>query len=297
ISPWRVRLLIEAGGTTSRAPAPSNGKGDTTMRFMVLVKADKASEAGVMPSQELVAAMGKFNEEMAKAGVLLAGDGLQPSSKGARITFTGAKPLVTDGPFVETKELISGYWLLEVASRAEAVAWASRAPFASGAALEVRQVFETSDFPPEVLTPENAAREQALREELQGKAASGGGITSVTPYLNVRNANAAIDFYKRALGAVEATRMPGPDGKVMHAVLDVAGGTIFLSDMDGSQQPAGVAVALGLANPRALDALAARLAGAGGTIKFGPQDMPWGARYAELSDPFGHRWMFNAPLG
>jgi hypothetical protein len=138
---------------------------------MVLVRADKASEAGVLPSQELVTEMGKFNEEMAKAGVLLAADGLHPSSQGARIRFTGAKPVVTDGPFAETKELIAGFWMIEVPSRAEAIAWASRAPFGNGAELEVRRVFDPSDFPPEVLTPENAAREKALREGLQRKGA------------------------------------------------------------------------------------------------------------------------------
>jgi len=276
--------------------ATLDSEGDTTMRFMVLVKADKASEAGVMPSQELVTAMGKFNEEMAKAGVMLAGDGLHPSSRGARITFTGAKPLVTDGPFAETKELVSGFWMIQVKSKAEAVEWASRAPFGSGAALEVRQVFETEDFPPEVLTPGNAAREKVLREELERKGTKG-PIMSVTPYLSVSDANAAIDFYKKALGAVETARMPGPDGKVMHAALDVAGGTIFLSDLGPSQHPAGVSIALGLESPRALDALASRVAEAGGTINFGPQDMPWGDRYAELGDPFGHRWMFTAPLG
>jgi hypothetical protein len=142
------------------------------MRFMVLVKADKDSEAGMLPSKELVSAMTKFNEELVKAGVLLAADGLQPSSKGARITFSGGRPTVTDGPFAETKELIAGYWLLQVASREEAIEWASRAPFEPGAQLEVRQVFEPSDFPADVLSPEDAAREERMREELQKKAAN-----------------------------------------------------------------------------------------------------------------------------
>jgi hypothetical protein len=140
------------------------------VRFMILVKADKNSEAGVLPSKELVAAMGKFNEEMARAGVLLAGEGLHPSSKGARIKFSGARRPVTDGPFAETKELLAGFWLIQVKSKAEAIEWASRAPFEEGAELEIRQVFEASDFPPEVFPPEDAAREQALREKLQRKA-------------------------------------------------------------------------------------------------------------------------------
>ena len=141
------------------------------MRFMMLVKASKESEAGVLPSKELLAAMGQFNEEMAKAGVLLAGEGLQASSKGARITFSGSKRSVTDGPFAETKELLAGFWMIEAKSKAEALAWASRVPFADGEVVEVRQVFEASDFPAEVFPPEDAAREQELREELQRKAA------------------------------------------------------------------------------------------------------------------------------
>ena len=139
------------------------------MRFMVLVKASKDSEAGVLPGKELLAAMGAFNEQMAKAGVMLAGEGLQPSSKGARVKFSGAKRLVTDGPFAETKELLAGFWMIQVKSRKEAIEWASRAPFEDGVELEVRQVAEASDFPAEIFPPEAAAREEALREELQKK--------------------------------------------------------------------------------------------------------------------------------
>ena len=141
------------------------------MRFMMLVKASKDSEAGALPSKELLAAMGQFNEEMAKAGVLLAGEGLQASSKGARITFSGSKRSVTDGPFAETKELLAGFWMIQVKSKAEAIAWASRVPFADGEVVEVRQVFEASDFPADVFPPEDVAREQELRQELQRKAA------------------------------------------------------------------------------------------------------------------------------
>ena len=141
------------------------------MRFMVLVKADKNSEAGVLPSKELLATMGQFNEEMAKAGVLLAGEGLQASSKGARISFSGQKRFVTDGPFAETKELIAGFWMIQVKSKDEAIEWMKRVPFADGEVIELRQVFEASDFPPEIFPPEDAARERALREELQRKAA------------------------------------------------------------------------------------------------------------------------------
>jgi hypothetical protein len=143
------------------------------MRFMAIVKANKDSEAGVMPSKELLAAMGKFNEEMVKAGVLLAGEGLQPSSKGARVRFSGAKRTVIDGPFAETKELIAGFWLLQVKSKEEAIEWIKRspAPFEGEPEIEIRQVFEASDFPAEIFPAEDAAREQSLRDELQRKSA------------------------------------------------------------------------------------------------------------------------------
>jgi hypothetical protein len=140
------------------------------MRFMMMVKASPESEAGVPPSAELVAAMGKFNEEMVRAGVMLAGDGLQPSSKGARVRFSGGKRSVIDGPFAETKELIAGYWLIQVRSKEEAIEWAKRCPNPMGddaeAEIEIRQVFELSDFPPESMPPEEAERERALRARL-----------------------------------------------------------------------------------------------------------------------------------
>jgi len=143
------------------------------MRFMAIVKATKDSEAGVLPSKELLAAMGKFNEELMKAGVLLAGEGLQPSSKGARVRFSGTKRTVIDGPFTETKELMAGFWLLQVRSKEEAIEWIKRspAPFDGECEIEIRQVFEASDFPAEIFPPEDAAREQSLRDELQKKAA------------------------------------------------------------------------------------------------------------------------------
>jgi hypothetical protein len=143
------------------------------MRFMAIVKATKDSEAGALPSKELVAAMGKFNEELMKAGVLLAGEGLQPSSKGARVRFSGTKRTVIDGPFTETKELIAGFWLLQVRSKEEAIEWIKRspAPFDGECEIEIRQVFEASDFPAEIFSPEDAAREQSLRDELQKKTA------------------------------------------------------------------------------------------------------------------------------
>ena len=117
----------------------------------------------------MFAAMGKFNEELVKAGVMLAGEGLQPSSKGKRVRFSGQQRTVIDGPFAETKELVAGFWLWQVKSMEEAVEWLKRAPFDGGTEVEIRQVFEIQDFPADVLSPEDAAREQALREELQKK--------------------------------------------------------------------------------------------------------------------------------
>ncbi|MGH8471152.1 MAG: YciI family protein [Gammaproteobacteria bacterium] len=137
------------------------------MRFMILVKADKNSEEGVMPSETLLAEMGKYNEELAKAGVLLAGEGLHPSSKGARVRFSGAKRTVIDGPFAETKELIAGFWLWQVKSKEEAIEWLKRAPFGE-TEVEIRQVFEAEDFGP-ALTPELREQEERLRARVAEK--------------------------------------------------------------------------------------------------------------------------------
>src|SRR6201995_5349127 len=122
------------------------------MKFMVIVKANKDSEAGIMPTRELLTAMGKYNEELVKAGVMLAGEGLHPTSKGKRVRFAGGKHTITDGPFTEAKELIAGFWLWQVRSMDEAIEWLKRSPFDGGAELEVRQVFETEDFGAE-MTP------------------------------------------------------------------------------------------------------------------------------------------------
>jgi len=134
------------------------------MRFMVIVPANKDSEAGVLPDQEILTKMGKFNEEMVKAGVMLAGEGLQASSKGARIKFSGGKTTVTDGPFTESKELIAGFWLLQVKNKDEAIAWMKRAPFDGGTVIEIRQVFEADDFGSN-LTPELREQEARLRAQ------------------------------------------------------------------------------------------------------------------------------------
>ena len=138
------------------------------MRFMILVKANKDTEAGIMPSTDILSRMGKFNEELVKAGVMLAGEGLAPSSKGARVKFEGTKRTVTDGPFAETKELVAGFWLWQVKSKDEAIEWLKRAPFDGGTEIELRQVFEAEDFGKE-FTPELRQQEERLREKIAAK--------------------------------------------------------------------------------------------------------------------------------
>jgi hypothetical protein len=136
------------------------------MRFMLIVKANKDTEAGVLPTQEELAEMGKFNEELVKAGVMLAGEGLQASSKGARVFFSGNQRKVVDGPFAETKELVAGFWLVQVKSKDEAIEWVKRVPFRDGI-IEIRQVFEAEDFGP-ALTPELREAEERLRAKTSG---------------------------------------------------------------------------------------------------------------------------------
>ncbi len=137
------------------------------MRFMVIVKADKDSEAGVLPNQKMLTEMGKFNEELVKAGVMLAGEGLQASSKGARVKFSGGKQTVIEGPFAETKELVAGYWMWQCKSLDEAIAWLKRAPF-EDTEIEIRQVFEAADFGDE-FTPELREQEERLRAQVAAK--------------------------------------------------------------------------------------------------------------------------------
>src|SRR5688500_16616567 len=141
------------------------------MRFMVMVKATGDSEAGLMPTEQMLAEMGEYNEQLVKAGVMLAGEGLQPSSKGARVKFSGDKRIVTDGPFAETKELVAGFWLFEVKSKEEAIEWVKKAPNpmpGKESEIEIRQVFEAEDFGP-ALTPELRESEERLRAQAAAK--------------------------------------------------------------------------------------------------------------------------------
>ena len=141
------------------------------MRFMLQVRANRDTESGALPSAELVAAMGRFNEAMITAGVMLAADGLHPSAKGARVHFAGDERTVVEGPLADPDQLIAGFWIIEVGSKPEAIDWAKRIPFRDGV-VEIRQVFEASDFPADILPPDAAAREQSWRDEQRGQ---GGG--------------------------------------------------------------------------------------------------------------------------
>jgi hypothetical protein len=141
------------------------------MRVMVIVKANKDSEAGILPDQEILTRMGKYNEQLVKAGIMLAGDGLHPSSKGKRVKFDGDKRIVIDGPFAETKELIAGFWLWRVKSMEEAIEWLTRAPFGGGVEIEIRPIFEPEDFGPE-FTPELRKQEEQLRAQSKRLAES-----------------------------------------------------------------------------------------------------------------------------
>jgi hypothetical protein len=160
---------VELGSTVEFVRRPDHPRGDTTMRFMVIVKANKDSEAGVLPDEKILTEMGKFNEELVKAGVMLAGEGLHASSKGARVAFDGPKKrTVIDGPFSETKELIAGFWLWQVKSKQEAIEWLKRAPFQEGE-VEIRQVFESAEFASSDPTGELMKKEEELRKVLESR--------------------------------------------------------------------------------------------------------------------------------
>jgi hypothetical protein len=173
VSNWRsaIRPVSERGSCSAGAGTALQVINDveTPMRFMILIKANRDSEAGVLPDQKLLAEMGKFNEELVKAGVMLDGEGLQPSSKGARVTFSGTKRTVIDGPFPETKELIAGYWIWKVKSKEEAIEWVKRCPNPmpdTESEIEIRQIFESEDFGAE-FTPELRAQEDRVRAQIE----------------------------------------------------------------------------------------------------------------------------------
>ncbi|QDU78606.1 hypothetical protein Pla110_03100 [Polystyrenella longa] len=273
------------------------------MKVMVLVKANADSEAGNMPSEEILTEMGAFNEKLSQAGVMLAGEGLHPTSKGKRVACEGQKRIVTDGPFAETKELLAGFWMWQVESMEEALDWAKQSPFQEGE-LELRPVFEAEDFGDE-FTPELREQEEALAARNSLRSAT------VQPYLFFGGTcEEALEFYKQAVGATVDCLMrfsecpdPFPEGmlqegfenKVMHAQFRV--GQMSLMGSDGCNDTApfsGFRLALSVATQadaeRTFNALA----------KGGQVDMPlektfFSPCYGQLTDQFGVGWMVMVP--
>jgi PhnB protein len=285
------------------------------MRFMVIVKATTDSEAGVMPSTEALAAMGEYNEQLVRAGVMLAGDGLHPSSRGSRVRFSGKERTVTDGPFAETKELIAGFWLWQVRSREEAIEWLKRAPFDGGTEVELRQVFEAEDFgaalTPELREQEERLRAQAVSQGLSARPIDGRGML-VQPYLFFEGrCEEALEYYRKVLGAELKALLrfadcpeplppgrlpPGGDAKVMHAAFRIGDTTLMASDGFCSGKPSFQGFSVSLSAPddvaarRLFDALAD-----GGEVRmpFGPTF--FATSFGMVADRFGLGWMVSVP--
>jgi uncharacterized glyoxalase superfamily protein PhnB len=316
----RARRTARSGGRTaaggdeaavSKACGPVR-RGDETqpgkeidMRFMVMVKATEDSEAGVMPTQELMAEMGRFNEELVKAGIMEAGEGLHPSSKGARVQFSGARRSVVDGPFAETKELVAGFWLWKVKSMQEAVEWVKRCPnpMPGDSEIEIRPIFAAEDFGAE-FTPELREQEDRLRAEIahrqQGQQ---GGVNPVPdaagaiPYLVVKGAADAIAYYQRVFGAEVVGRLDAPDG-VLHAELKVGPARFMLTEERAERGALGPKAIGGSASHAVVyvpdaDATVARAVEAGAVLGMPVADQFWGDRSGSLVDPFGHAWFIS----
>jgi uncharacterized glyoxalase superfamily protein PhnB len=278
------------------------------MRFMMIVKASKDSEAGVMPDDKLIEAMTKYNEELARAGVLLDLSGLHPSSKGARVKFSGGKTIVTDGPFAETKALIAGYWLIQVKSKQEAVEWARRIPAPHGAGqegeVELRQLFELDDFG--ACAAVDRARE--LEKSLSAKKPGGGASVEVQPYLFFDGrCEEALEFYRRALGAEVTMLMrykespdpcpegmlpPGAEDRVMHASFSVGGATVLASDgrCSGRLSFQGFSLSITPRDEAEADRWFAALAD-GGQVQMPMGKTFFAARFGMVTDRFGVGWM------
>lgn len=284
------------------------------MRFMIIRKADQDTETGAMPSEQLLADMGQYNEELVKAGVMRAGEGLHPSSKGVRVKFSKGKPTVIDGPFAETKELIAGFTMIDVKSMDEALEWVKRWPAtdANGEVeLEIRRVFEAEDFGAE-FTPELREAEERMREQIAqagvqpGTPASTGAKAipegyGATPYLTVKGADKATEFYKQVFGAVEVTRLVDPSGNIMHAELKVGRAPIMLSEESlawGARSPTtiGDSASTVVLYVEDVDAIFAKATAAGVKVAMPVQNMFWGDRSASIVDPFGHKWMISTHI-
>lgn len=275
------------------------------MRFMVLIKADKNTEAGVMPSEQLLADMGRFNEELVKAGVMQAGEGLQPSSKGARVRFSGKERSVIDGPFAETKELVAGFWIWQVASKAEAIEWVKRCPnpLEGECEVEIRQVFEAADFGAE-FTPELREQEERQRAQIAHQASGVLAVppaTGATPYLVVKGAADAIGYYQRVFGAELVTRLDAPDGSVMHAQMKIGPSNFMLTEERPQYNALGPLTRGGTSSSAAfyvpdVDAVVQRAVDNGATVTMPVANQFWGDRSGHVVDPFGHQWFIGTHL-
>jgi uncharacterized glyoxalase superfamily protein PhnB len=268
-----------------------------------MIKADKNSEAGVMPDTKLLEQMGRFNEELVKAGVMQAGEGLQPSSKGARVRFQGKERSVIDGPFAETKELVAGFWIWKVKSLDEAIAWVKRCPnpMPGDSEIEIRQIFEAEDFGAE-FTPELRAQEESLRSQIDAQQARPVNpvppATGGTPYLVIKGAADAIAWYQKTFGAEIVMRMDAPDGNPMHAELKVGTAQFMLTEeqpQHGALSPKtlGGSPCSALLYVPDVDAVVAKAVAAGSTITMPVADQFWGDRSGHFIDPFGHQWFIS----
>lgn len=281
------------------------------MRFMMLLKADKNTEAGVLPSEQELTTMGQYNQKLIDAGILLDGQGLQPSSKGVRVTFPGGKPKVTDGPFIETKELIAGYWMINVTSLDEAIEWAKKVPFQmlptndGTPEIEIRQVFELEDFPN--VPGEVAEMEKSFASNQALNRAGTVKLKEVSPYLLFNgNCAEAFRFYQSVLGGKLDIQTYGNSpakehvpadahGKVIHAQLVIGNWTLMASDdasPGGFEKPQGTHVTLTFGSEadakRVFDAFAQ---GGKQTMPFGKTF--WSPGFGMLVDRFGTPWMLN----
>ena len=273
------------------------------MRYMIIVKGDERVEGGAMPRDEDIAAMADFHEDLARAGALVAADGLQPTSKGFRVRYEGDKREVFDGPFAETRELIGGYTMIQVESREQAEEWARRFPNPAGAGnpceIEVRQVFELDDFEPS----EAVERFRKLEAD---KAIKDSQLSAPVPHLIVSDGKAAVDFYRRAFDAELTAEHLAEDGKrYMHAELRLGAGRVFLHDefpefesCGGAQSPAKLATVSCTFHLDTDDADAAwqQAIDAGGEVVMPLEDQFWGSRYGQLRDPYGYLWSIAGPV-
>jgi uncharacterized glyoxalase superfamily protein PhnB len=267
---------------------------------MVLIKANADSEAGVMPSEQLLTEMTAFNEELAEAGVLLGAEGLHPSSRGARVKLSAGEPVVTDGPFSETKELIAGYWVLQVESLDDAIDWVKRIPNPDNeeAEIEIRQVGESEDFG-DALTPEARAAGDRLRARV--------ALRDVNPYVIFDGrCEEAFGFYAQILGGDIESMFPHrgtpaedhvPEewlDKIMHASLKVSGGRLMGSDAppDRFERPQGFSVQLSVAAPDKAESIFEALSD-GGSVTMPMEKTFWASRFGMLVDRFGIPWMIN----